>query len=70
MSDFLPAGFDLNDVLFYSTLVLAIGYAAMGWRQRRDLRDQRAESLSLEALNAVARSGNGTQARPASRVGA
>ena len=68
MLDLLPSGLDLNDVRFYSTLVVTLGFAALGWRVRQILRAQRAEDRQLALAEAVNRTGVMGPPRPVERV--
>ena len=68
MFDFLPAGFDLNDVRFYATLFIMLGFAGLGWRVRRILRAERVEDQQLALAEAADRTGVVGPARPVARV--
>ncbi len=68
MFDFLPAGFDLNDVRFYSALFVMLGLAAMTWRLRRVTRAQESEDRQLARVEAARRTGVVGAARPVERV--
>ena len=57
MFDFLPAGFDLNDVRFYSTLLVTLGLMAFTWRARRITLAQRAEDRRLALATAAHQTG-------------
>lgn len=49
MFDFLPAGFDANDALFYSALLIAVGYAVLFATRRVRHADLEDGWLDLEA---------------------